>query len=424
MNNELEQTENTSGRKKFKLFNVNKDGIDFKVINNAILFLSILASIVLAIFVITLVRDIVISPITKFFSIVAPFIIGIVLAWLLTPIVDTLQEKRGYSRRKASFIVSFLGILLITVLIVGIVYAVSDTLVNFLTGGKNLFYFLTTSDFDTMVKIIEENINATSNNSSMSIFITVGEYIGLFANHAGRYVVTIPFDKFNISAVFKFLYQYVIIATVAAFLLPEFRGLGKVFKGVIPKKYKDQGSDLVDIVADSFTSYMNGAIKIALIIGTSMFFGFITIAVLANFPLKDYAVGGAFIAGSPSEWITVILIIFVFAILAGTTNLIPYAGPFIGGVPIVLLVFLTDQSNGSWVTISVGAWIVVMQSLESLFLQPLIMGRSTKMHPVIILLGLTVFANWFGLVGMLISTPILAITKSVIRYYDDIYEIF
>lgn len=416
--------EKTSGKKKFKIFNVIENGIDYKVVNNSILAISILAGIVLAIFVLTLVGDMFIAPIKRLFSTVMPFIIGIVVAWLLTPIVESLQEKRNYSRRKASFIVSFFGILLITILIIGIVYAVMNTLVNFLSGGNNLFHYMTIADFETMLKDIELHINSTSTNSSMSLVITVLEYLGVLGSNNGSYIVTIPFEKFNFGAAFSFIYKYVIIATVAAFLLPEFRGLSKVFKGIIPKKYKDQGSDLIDIVADSFTSYMNGALKIAMIIGISMFAGFATIAFLANTALSSYATSGALIANSPSEWITVALTIAVFAILAGMTNLIPYAGPFIGGVPIVLLVFLTDKSNSSWVTISVASWIIVMQSLESLFLQPLIMGRSTKMHPVLILLGLTLFASWFGLVGMLISTPILAILRAVIRYYDDMYEIF
>jgi predicted PurR-regulated permease PerM len=101
-----------------------------------------------------------------------------------------------------------------------------------------------------------------------------------------------------------------------------------------------------------------------------------------------------------------------------TTNLIPYAGPFIGGVPVVLIIALNDTTPNYWVTWSVLLLILLVQTLESLFLQPYVMGKQTKLHPVTILLGLAIFGSLFGLVGFLISTPLISIGRGLLRYYN------
>ena len=51
------------------------------------------------------------------------------------------------------------------------------------------------------------------------------------------------------------------------------------------------------------------------------------------------------------------------------------------------------------------------------------MAKTTKLHPVTILLGLLVFGHFFGIIGMLISTPLIAIFKTIFKYYDDRYEL-
>ena len=67
--------------------------------------------------------------------------------------------------------------------------------------------------------------------------------------------------------------------------------------------------------------------------------------------------------------------------------------------------------------------IVIIQFLEGNFLQPLIMSKTTKLHPVTIILGLLVFGYFFGIVGMLISTPVIAALKTVFKFYDNKYGI-
>ena len=107
----------------------------------------------------------------------------------------------------------------------------------------------------------------------------------------------------------------------------------------------------------------------------------------------------------------------LFGFFCGLTNIIPYLGPYIGGAPAVIVGFTQSPTIGI-LTIVV---IAVIQFLEGNFLQPVIMSKTTKLHPVTIILGLLVFGYFFGILGMLLSTPIIAVCKTIFQFFDKKY---
>ena len=67
--------------------------------------------------------------------------------------------------------------------------------------------------------------------------------------------------------------------------------------------------------------------------------------------------------------------------------------------------------------------VFVVQFLEGNLLQPVIMSKTTKLHPVTIMVGLLIFGHFFGIVGMVLSTPIIAAIKIIIIYFIEKYEL-
>ena len=67
--------------------------------------------------------------------------------------------------------------------------------------------------------------------------------------------------------------------------------------------------------------------------------------------------------------------------------------------------------------------VVLVQFIEGNFLQPLIISKTTKLHPVTIMLGLLVFGYFFSVIGMVISTPVIAVLKTVFIYFDNKYDL-
>ncbi|HPF83631.1 MAG TPA: AI-2E family transporter, partial [Bacilli bacterium] len=109
----------------------------------------------------------------------------------------------------------------------------------------------------------------------------------------------------------------------------------------------------------------------------------------------------------------------LFGLFCGITNIIPYAGPYIGGIPAVIVGFSQGITTGILTLVI----ICVIQFLEGNFLQPVILSKTTKLHPVTIMIGLLIFVYFWGIIGMVISTPLIAAGKAVVLYFNEKYDI-
>ena len=109
----------------------------------------------------------------------------------------------------------------------------------------------------------------------------------------------------------------------------------------------------------------------------------------------------------------------LFGLVCGITNIIPYIGPWLGGGICVIIGFTVSPFVG----IITAVICFVVQQLDSIVFQPLIMGKTMKLHPVTIMIGLLVFGYLFGIVGMILATPIISGIKVIINYFDKKYDL-
>ena len=103
----------------------------------------------------------------------------------------------------------------------------------------------------------------------------------------------------------------------------------------------------------------------------------------------------------------------LFALFCAVTNIIPYIGPYIGGVPAIIIGLSKSFKLGIIITII----IMAVQSLENNIVQPMIVSKYVNLNPIYILIGIIIFSHFFGIIGMILSTPILLIIRSVYKYY-------
>lgn len=103
----------------------------------------------------------------------------------------------------------------------------------------------------------------------------------------------------------------------------------------------------------------------------------------------------------------------LFALFCAITNIIPYIGPYIGGVPSILIGLTRSFKLGIITTII----IIVVQSLENNIIQPLIVSKNVNLNPIYILISVIIFSHFFGILGMIISTPVTLILRCVINHY-------
>lgn len=104
---------------------------------------------------------------------------------------------------------------------------------------------------------------------------------------------------------------------------------------------------------------------------------------------------------------------YLFALFCAITNIIPYVGPYIGGVPAVLIGLTKSLKMGIIVTIT----IILVQTIENNIIQPIIVSKNVNLNPILILIGVIIFSHFFGILGMVISTPIVLIIRNIIEYY-------
>ena len=102
----------------------------------------------------------------------------------------------------------------------------------------------------------------------------------------------------------------------------------------------------------------------------------------------------------------------IMAIFVGVADIIPYIGPFLGFIPAVLLALFKGPFTALWVAALFG----FVQWLENNILGPKILGDSTGMHPLIVLILLIVGGGMFGVLGMIFSVPVAAVVKII---YDN-----
>ncbi len=106
---------------------------------------------------------------------------------------------------------------------------------------------------------------------------------------------------------------------------------------------------------------------------------------------------------------------FVIGFITGLADIVPYIGPFLGYIPAVFFASISDPIKIIWISIF---WILIQWS-ENNLVAPKIIGENMGMHPMIILLSIIIGGGVFGVFGMILSVPLVAIGKIILLYLID-----
>ena len=109
----------------------------------------------------------------------------------------------------------------------------------------------------------------------------------------------------------------------------------------------------------------------------------------------------------------------LFGLICGITNIIPYIGPWIGGAIATIVGFTVSPLVGILTIVIAFA----AQQVDGIILQPLIMSKTMKLHPVTIMVGLLVFGYFFSVIGMIIATPTIAVLKILVVEFNNKYKL-
>lgn len=313
-----------------------------------------------------------------------PLFIGLFIAWLLDPIVSKLKEKgirRGFGT--AICYIVFLGIvfLIVNALIPLLSEQINEFVSNTIPGVYDACRNWINNIFDKFNGI--ENFDA--NGMKLELFAKLESIATNLTSSLPAILVTF------VTNLFSGVGTFAIGMIIGFYILLDFDKHIRLIYSLVPNHLQKDAYTLVKVVDEPLKRFVIGAIIDCSVVFIISFIGFAIIGLKA--PL-------------------------LFGLFCGITNVIPYAGPYIGGAPAVLVAF----SQGTPIGIAVLIFIAVVQALEGNLFQPLIMSKTTKLSPITIILGLLVFGHFFGIIGMVLATPIIGAVKGIILFFDSKYN--
>lgn len=316
--------------------------------------------------------------------VISPLFIGFIIAWLFEPTVTKLQQKK---------IPRVVGCIIVYLIIIGCLIAIAylfiPTLVSqvkdFVVAAPSIFEELTDFSINLVRRIDPGNLINTSDLKDTIMKYTTDFGLAI-ASDLPKYVV--DFGKVIVSGGLNIILGLM----VGFYLLFDFNKVNDAIIKIIPKTWEKNYNELTKRINTSLRSYVQGVLIIMLLV-------FLTQTI------------GLTLAGMEAP--------VIFALFCAVTDIIPYFGPYIGGIPAVIVGFTISPITGICVLIS----ILIVQLLENNFYQPLIMGHTMKLHPVTIMLGLLIFGHFFGIIGMVLATPVIACFKIFFVFFDEKFNL-
>ena len=355
-------------------------------LSKKILHLLYFVMIIATIFIITLIaRE---WGIWKFIfsvlSVLSPFFIGFVIAWILNPIVTKLETKkvpRAVGTMLVYAVFLMVVLLFIRFLIPTIYEQLQDLIANLPALSKELEIFVNNIfnklgnvqglDFEEIRSSIIASIGGSLNHFMTSMPSMIMNFMGSFFSS----MVTICFGL-----------------VIGIYMLIDFDSISGHLLHLLPEKNRFEASLLLTNISTEVRKSVNGTLLVATMV---------------------------FVCDSIGFWVAGLQAPVLFGLLCGITDLIPYVGPYIGGAVAVIVGFAQSPFIG-FLTLIVA---VVVQLVENNILQPIVMSKTMKLHPVTIMIGLLIFGHFFGILGMVLATPIISCIKIIFNFFNEKYEI-
>ncbi len=304
-------------------------------------------------------------------DVVQILLLSVVIASAVQPFVSWFEKKGGPR---------LLGVILLYLLFLTLVAGLSSLILpSVLSDLSNL-----TSYLPKVTQQISDSLDSVQSGAP-KYFDFVAELQNILEVLAG-YLQQFSQSTLNLAvSTFGGLFSFIAVVVLSFYLSVMKDGVPNFLSAISPERYESYIIDLWRRVELKVGYWLQGQLLLALIVGLLVYIGMSILGV--KFAL-------------------------VFAILAIVLEIFPVAGPVLAAIPAVLMAFLQDPSLGLWVLIM---WVVVQQ-IENHILVPLVLGKSTGLNPVVVMLSILIGWKLAGIVGALLGVPIASI---VVEILDD-----
>ena len=317
-------------------------------------------------------------------SVLLPFFIAWLIAYMTYPMVTFVQHKLRVKNRVASILIVMMSLLVFFTLTAIVLF---PPIIDEFGKLKELLtaYFIEGSQQahipGTVANFIKEYINMeqiqnalTESNLTHTLQSILPKAWSIFTQS-----VNVIFSIFT--AFIVLLYTF--------FILLDYETIATGWINLVPAKYREMTVRIVNDVKEGMNRYFRGQALVAFLVGVLFSIGFLII----DFPL---AIG--------------------FGLFIGLLNMVPYL-QLIALVPTILLALLKAADTGEnfwWILGTALLVFCIVQAIQDAIIVPKVMGKITGLNPAIILLSLSIWGALMGMLGMIIALPC---TTIILSYY-------
>ena len=332
------------------------------------------------------------NVISQLSTILAPFIYGGIIAYLLRPMCNSLEaffqlrlpkKMRRFANAFAVVFSLLVGVLVVYALITMVVPQLVESIVtlwNALPTKMEQLVNWATETFgkdERVVQFVEKNYRSYFTDIDKWVQANVIPQVSSLVTNVGT----------SVWQVLKFVYNILIGLIVAVYVLHGRKRFGKQARLIVRSMFSDRWANRileeVEFIDRMFGGFIDGKIIDSAIVGVLCYIGCTVLKI-------------------PSA--------LLVSVIVGVTNVIPFFGPVIGAVPATLLILIDSPIKALWFLI----WVIVLQQLDGNVIGPKILGNTVGISGFWVLISITVAAGIFGFAGMLLGVPVFAVIYLII----------
>lgn len=310
-----------------------------------------------------------------------PFVLGGAIAYFLDPVADRL-ERMGLSRIAATGLITIVGILIFVLMALLVIPTLTNQALQLFNVAPEYARSITAFLTERFPSLLDASSTLRQSIS------TLGETI----QSRGAELLNTALS--SVASILNVVVLLVIVPVVSVYLLLDWDRMVARVDELLPRDHAETIRQLARDIDATLASFIRGMGTVCLILGT--YYAIALMLVGLQFGL-------------------------VVGFIAGLVTFIPYLGALIGGALAIGLALF--QFWGDWVSIGLVAGIFVIgQVVEGNILTPKLVGSSVGLHPVWLILALSVFGAAFGFVGMLVAVPVAAAIGVIARFAVSQYK--
>lgn len=323
--------------------------------------------------------------INRLSGVLLPFFLAWVVAYLTYPLVVFFQFKMKLKSRVLSIFAVLLTILLVITLIC--LFFVPPMVVEMSKVTRLInVYFTQEVNHSTIPSYVTDFIRNNVDYKQLIEMINLDNISKAIEGLLPK-IGSLLSTSYNILAA---AFTSVVMLLYYFFILLDYEQIANDWVNLLPQRYRQTATGIVNDVKDSMNKYFRGQALVAFLVGVLFSIGFVII----DFPLA-----------------------IVLGMFIGLLNMVPYL-QIVGFVPTIFLALLKAADTGDnfwWIILSALIVFGVVQLIQDSIIVPKIMGKITGLNPAIILLSLSVWGSLMGIIGMIIALPC---TTLLLSYYQ------